>query len=67
MTVSEHYKNAFVNRGAEKSLAARRLPTFGRDRALFRLVRCGPVFAGTSRIRGFTEPLKGLGPSGDDS
>lgn len=42
----EHYKNAFVNRSAGKSLAARRLPTSGRDRALFRLVRLCPIFAG---------------------
>lgn len=42
-----------------------RLPTSGRDRALFRPVRCGPVFTKASRTQGFTEPLKGLGPSGD--
>jgi hypothetical protein len=53
--------------GQEKREQVLAVPlAFGRDRALLRLVRCGPVFAGTSRIRGFTEPLKGLGPSGDD-
>ena len=65
MAALEHYKNMLVNRSGKVYGAGRRLPTFGRDRALFRPVRCGSVFAESSRTRGFTEPLKGLGPLGD--
>jgi hypothetical protein len=39
---------------------------FGRDRALFRHMRMEPRPRGAQCALGITEPLKGLGPSGDD-